>query len=61
MLKIGDFKPQLLQESMKAVVDLYLKGEIKPTIGKIFKSSQLAEAHKFLQERKSIGKIVIEW
>ena len=61
MLQIGDHKPQVLQQSMKTVVDLYKNGKINPVIGKTFKASQLIEAHDFIQERKSMGKIAIIW
>ncbi len=61
LLKIGDFKPDILQKCMKNVVDLYKNNEIKPVVGKVFDSNQLAEAHNYLQKRKSIGKVVIKW
>ncbi len=61
MLQIGDYKPYILKKCMTDVVDLYNKGEIKPVIGKIFDASELAEAHYFLQKRKSTGKLVCKW
>ena len=39
----------------------FTEGKIKPVIGKIFKLNQAAEAHHFIQDRKNIGKIVIEF
>jgi len=60
MLKIGDFKPDILQLCMEKCVELYLKDEINPEIGKVYHSEQLAEAHSYLQQRKSIGKLVIK-
>ncbi len=61
MLQIGDYKPYILKKCMTAVVDLYNNKEINPTVGKTFKATELAEAHDFLQKRKSTGKIVIKW
>ncbi len=60
MLQLGDYKPYIIQNCMTSVRDLYIAGEIKPTVGKIFKSDQLAEAHNYLQTRQSIGKIAID-
>ncbi|MCD6555997.1 MAG: zinc-binding dehydrogenase [Bacteroidales bacterium] len=60
-LQIGDFKPYILKKCMSDVVDLYNSGEIKPFIGKVYDAKDLAEAHNFLQKRKSVGKVVCKW
>lgn len=61
MLRIADDRPQVLQHCLVNVVRLLEEGVIKPKVGKVFKSNQLAEAHNYLESRKSIGKIAIEW
>ncbi len=61
MLQLGDYKPQILKKCMREVVELYKNGEIKPTVGKVFKADELVEAHKYLQERKSVGKTAVVW
>lgn len=61
MLKLGDFKPEIVHHCLQRVVELYENGEIKPVVGKVFNAKQLAEAHSYLQERKSIGKIAVRW
>jgi NADPH2:quinone reductase len=61
MLKIGDFKSSIIQDSLKEVVKLYETGEIKPTVGKVFSHTQLAEAHEMLQKRQTVGKIAVKW
>ena len=61
MLRIADSKPRVLQRVINAVVELYKQGKIKPHVGGNFQASQIAEAHAFLENRKSIGKIVVEW
>jgi NADPH2:quinone reductase len=43
------------------VVRLVEEGIFKPQGGKIFKASEIAEAHKFLESRKSIGKVACVW
>lgn len=61
MLRIADDKPDLLQYCMTKCVELANAGELKPSVGGKYKSSELAEAHAFLQSRKSIGKVVVHW
>ena len=61
MLKIGDYQPRVLQRCLQKVTALAEKGEIKPHICAVYKSTDIAEAHQLLESRKSIGKIVVEW
>jgi len=61
MLKIGDFKPQIIQSCLKDLVKLYEAGEIKPVVGKVFEHNQLAEAHELLQKRQTMGKLTMKW
>lgn len=61
MLRIADHKPDVLKRVLTAVVDLYKDGVFKPTTGKEFPVSQLAEAHEYLGGRKSIGKVAVYW
>lgn len=61
MLRIADHRPDMLQRCLLNVVDLASKGIIKPHTGGKFNVSEIAQAHEFLESRKSIGKIVVEW
>ncbi len=61
MLRIADDRPEALQRTLNSVVDSYEKGILKPKVGATFHVDQLAEAHDFLESRKSIGKIVVRW
>ena len=61
MLKIGDFRPDILAHGFKEVASLYKQGILKPHIGKVFDHTQLPEAHDWLEERKSIGKGIVKW
>jgi len=61
MLAVADDKPKTLNNVMKDVVELYNKKVIKPFVGKEFKSEEISEAHAFLESRKSMGKIVVNW
>ena len=40
---------------------LYNEGIFVPTITKIFDAKDIAAAHDFLENRKSIGKVVVKW
>ena len=61
MLRIADEKPELMNFCMNQVIDLYKKGICKPHVGGIFKSDEIGKALDFLESRKSMGKIVVEW
>ena len=61
MLKIADGKPLVMKRCLQNVVRLVEEGVFKPQGGKIFKATDIAEAHKFLESRKSIGKVVCVW
>lgn len=61
MLKLGDERPAKLIRIMNEVIRLTEDGKLKPQVGGQFEIGQLAEAHSFLESRKSIGKIVVKW
>ncbi len=61
MLRIADYKPQLFKTIFAGVMDMAEKGIIKPIMSKNYKPEEIAEAHKYLESRQSIGKITITW
>lgn len=61
MLRIADFKPEILQKTLQSVMNLAANKEIKPYVGSSFKAEEIVQAHEYLESRKSIGKIVINW
>ena len=61
MLKHADNRPDIIAVEFKEVGNLYKQGIIKPHIGKVFPQDQLPEAHAWMENRKSIGKIVVKW
>jgi NADPH:quinone reductase-like Zn-dependent oxidoreductase len=61
MLKIADGKPLVIKRCLQNVVRLVEEGIFKPHGGKTFKATEIVDAHKFLESRKSIGKVVCEW
>lgn len=61
MLKIADYRPDMLAESFKGVTMLHSKGILNPHIGAIFNDTELDKAHTFLEGRTSIGKVIVKW
>ncbi|MFT5901353.1 MAG: NADPH:quinone reductase-like Zn-dependent oxidoreductase, partial [Bacteroidia bacterium] len=61
MLHVADDRPEVLSRTMKAVVDLWKADEIKPVVGAEFKAENIAEAHEFVEGRKSMGKVAVRW
>lgn len=61
MLKIGDNKPQLLKYCLDEVVNLKIANKIKPLIGGLYDAQDIAQAHDDIEQRKTMGKIVMKW
>jgi len=49
-----------LRKPIEEVFTLWKKGVLKPFISKIYKFEEIPTAHKEMQERKTIGKIIIK-
>jgi NADPH:quinone reductase-like Zn-dependent oxidoreductase len=61
MLQVADHKPMIINRCLQQVMKLSKEGVFKPVIAKVFKAGELALAHEYLESRKSIGKVVVEW
>lgn len=61
MLKVADFKPHVLTQCMKEVVELAKSGEIRPVIGERFTEENFTEAHRQLESGTTIGKLAVFW
>lgn len=61
MLKIADAKPQILSKALTELMKLYDQGVIMPQKGHSYTIDKLAEAHTALEERKTMGKVVVHW
>lgn len=61
LLRIVDHNPEIIARCMKAVATLSHEGVLKPTVGKEYPHTELAEAHAFLESRKSVGKVAVKW
>lgn len=61
MLQIADKKPIVIQRCLKEVTRLTEEGVFKPMLGKAFPVAEIGAAHEFLEKRKSMGKVAVEW
>jgi len=61
MLKIALEQPQILEECMQNVQQLFQEGKLKTFVDKVYTSDELTEAHHYLQSGKSMGKLVVKW
>jgi len=61
MLKIGDYKPDYLSKILREVYDEYKKGKLKPHVGMVVPIEELNHAHEALENRKTMGKVVVRW
>jgi NADPH2:quinone reductase len=52
--------PSLIQQSWNKLIELYCAGKLKPVIGSRFPLAQAAEAHRLMESRTSIGKILLD-
>ena len=50
---------EILSEEMAALVDLYRRGAVRPRIDQVFRFEQAADAHRRIQSRRNVGKIVL--
>lgn len=50
----------LLRETAEALIALFGRGTISPKVDRVFPLSEGAEAHRYLQSRKSVGKVLLD-
>jgi NADPH:quinone reductase-like Zn-dependent oxidoreductase len=52
-------KTRYFRQVMNQLLRWYDKGILRPIVGSVFSFDKIVEAHRFLQSRKSIGKVVV--
>lgn len=52
-------KADLMREELQAILGLYRKKVVRPRIDAVFPFAQAAEAHRRIQDRKNVGKVVL--
>ena len=61
MLKVAENKPEVLFSVLNELILLEKNGLIMPSEGKEYPITKLNEAHAALENRTTIGKIVVRW
>ncbi len=61
MLRIADQKPQTMQRCLAGISALWTSGRLKLRSGGEFDAARIAEAHRALGGRGTIGKVVLRW
>ncbi|MEY3442592.1 MAG: hypothetical protein RLZZ519_873 [Bacteroidota bacterium] len=61
MLRVADHRPDVLQYCLQGSLRGAAEGWLKPTVGKVFPSTELTAAHEYVEQRKSMGKVIITW
>jgi synaptic vesicle membrane protein VAT-1 len=51
---------ELLSREMRALLQLFEEGKIAPHVDRVFPLSAGAEAHRYIQERRNIGKVLFD-
>jgi synaptic vesicle membrane protein VAT-1 len=52
-------EPEKISEWMKVILDGVREGWVRPHVDKAFPFAEVAAAHRYLEERKNIGKVVL--
>ncbi|HBB93413.1 MAG TPA: alcohol dehydrogenase [Bacteroidales bacterium] len=61
MLRIADYRPMIMKKMLSRSVELARTGVLDPRLDKTFPADQIADAHDWLESRKSMGKVAILW
>lgn len=61
MLRVADFRPDILKLCLESVVKLALDGKLDPTPGGMYPVSEISIAHTALETRKTVGKLGVYW
>lgn len=51
---------ELLRDHMMAVLDLYRSGAVRPHVDSVFSFADAADAHRHIQSRKNVGKVLLK-
>ena len=54
-------RPELIGLELDGLLGLFQKGVVRPKVDKVFPASEAAAAHRFLAERKNVGKVLLSF
>jgi NADPH2:quinone reductase len=52
-------RPDVVGEAIGDVLGLWAQGTVKPLVGATFPLEEAPEAHRLIEERRSVGKVVL--
>ena len=52
-------RPDVVREAIGELVELWSSGAVRPVVGASFGLEDVAEAHRLVEERRSVGKVVL--
>jgi NADPH:quinone reductase-like Zn-dependent oxidoreductase len=53
-------KERYFEQASTELLTWYRLGVLRPLVGKVFPFEQIVEAHRYLQNRQSVGKVVVQ-
>jgi NADPH:quinone reductase-like Zn-dependent oxidoreductase len=53
-------RPELLRREMEGLLSLYEQKKISPHVDRVFPLSAGAQAHRYMQERRNVGKVLFD-
>jgi NADPH2:quinone reductase len=61
LLRIADERPEIVRRDMQAMLALAASGALTPVVDRAFPAERVAEAHEYVESRRSMGKVVLRW
>jgi NADPH2:quinone reductase len=58
--RLMQLRPELVRESARAVLALWIAGDVKPAVGATFPLDRANDAHALIEQRRHVGKVVLE-
>jgi NADPH2:quinone reductase len=52
-------RPDVVQEAIGEIVGLWEQGAVRPVVGATYPLAEAAEAHRLIEERRHVGKVVL--
>lgn len=56
---LGRLRPETIRQEYEALLKYFAEGRIRPHVDKTFPLAQASVAHRYIQDRKNIGKILL--
>ena len=52
-------EPERVGGWMRAVLSLYKRGDVRPHVDRVFSFDEAADAHRYIEDRKNVGKVLL--